>query len=341
MKVLLTGAGGFLGRHLARSLLEENITGLKVHFRHSAPEGFVEDLKQSYPDARIEVVLGNLLYARDAAGLAADVDCVVHAAAGMRGCPADMFANTVVGTRNLLEAAGAARVGRIVLVSSFSVYRTEALAGDAAHDESVAVESVGIDKGPYAYAKTRQEHLLEEYRQRFGFQTVVLRPGVIYGPGGGALSSRIGIRALGLFFNLGRKATLPLAYVENCADAIARATIAGADGHAYNVVDDELPSCSEYLHAYRAAVERLRVLPVPYWLFMLGSRLLVRYNKASKGQLPAVFTPYVVRSMYRDFRYPNTALKCLGWQPRVTTADGLQRTFSYLSERMDRRRAAA
>lgn len=335
MRVLLTGAGGFLGRHLARSLLAENVAGLKVHFRHSAPEDFVAQLQQSHPDARIEVVLGNLLYAADVAGLVADVDCVVHAAAGMRGSPADMFANTVVGTRNLLDAAGAAGVGRIVLVSSFSVYRSGPLPDSALHDESVAVEAVGIDKGPYAYAKTRQEHLLEEYRERFGFQTVVLRPGVIYGPGGGALSSRVGIRALGLFFNLGRKATLPLTYVENCADAIARAAVAGVDGHAYNVVDDELPSCSAYLRGYRDNVEGMRVLPVPYWLFLLGAKLLVRYNKASKGQLPAVFTPYVVRSMYRDFRYPNAALKRLGWQPRVTTGEGLQRTFDYFAQRSD------
>ncbi|MGY0557201.1 MULTISPECIES: NAD-dependent epimerase/dehydratase family protein [unclassified Lysobacter] len=333
MRVLLTGAGGFLGRRLARSLLEEGITDLKVHFRHSAPEDFVAELRQGYPGARIDVVLGNLLYGHDAIGLVQDVDCVVHAAAGMRGCPADMFANTVVGTRNLLDAAGVAGVQRIVLVSSFSVYRTEALAKGAVHDESVEVETVGIDKGPYAYAKTRQEHLLAEYRTRQGFKTVVLRPGVIYGPCGGALSSRIGIRALGLFFHLGRKATLPLTYVDNCADAIARATVSGVDGCAYNIVDDELPSCSQYLRAYQAAVGRMRVLPVPYWLFMLGSKLLVRYNRASKGQLPAVFTPYVVRSMYRDFRYPNAALKRLGWEQRVTTADGLQRSFRYFSQR--------
>ena len=341
MRVLLTGAGGFLGRHLARSLLAEGIDSLTVHFRHCAPADFVAGLKQSFPEARIEVVLGNLLYAHDAAQLVADVDCIVHAAAGMRGGPADMFANTVVGTRNLLDAAAVAGVQRVVLVSSFSVYQTAPLAANALHDERVAVEPVGIDKGPYAYAKTRQEHLLEEYRQRCGFQTVVLRPGVIYGPGGGALSSRIGIRALGLFFSLGRHATLPLAYVENCADAIARATVSGVDGHAYNVVDDDLPSCTEYLRSYRSAVERLRVLPVPYWLFMLGAKLLVRYNRRSMGQLPAVFTPYVVRSMYRDFRYPNAALKCLGWQPRVTTDEGLQRTFDYFSQRTGQPRAQA
>lgn len=337
MKILLTGAGGFLGRHLADSLLREGAGEgdgvLRLHFRNAAPDALLDGLRRRHPAARIEVALGNLLHADASAALVDGIDCVVHAAAGMRGSAADMFANTVVGTRNLLEAAGAAGVGRVVLVSSFSVYRTEPLANGAAHDETVAVEGSGVEKGAYAYAKTRQEQLLEEYRARFGFQTVVLRPGVIYGPGGGAFSSRVGIQALGLFFSLGRKAVLPLSYVENCADAIARATLSGADGNAYNVVDDELPTCSQYLRGYQAGVGRMRVVPVPYWLFLLGSRLLVRYNTASKGQLPAVFTPYVVRSMYRRFGYPNAALKGLGWQQRIPTAEGLARTFRYFAGR--------
>ena len=71
---------------------------------------------------------------------------------------------------------------------------------------------------------------------------------------------------------------------------------------------------------------------MPYWAFLLGSRFLQRYHRKSKGQLPAVFTPYVVRSMYRPLRYSNAALKAIGWTPRVSTADGLEQTFSYLRE---------
>lgn len=330
MKVLVTGAGGFLGQRIARSLLQQGVEDLRLHVRQRPPEGLVEELRAAFPQARIEWAGANLL-ARDAlASLVADVDCLVHAAAGMRGAAADMFANSVVATRNLLEAAGAAGVRRVVQISSFAVYRTETLGRNAVHDESVPLETVGVDKGPYGYAKVRQEQLLDEYRARFGFETVVLRPGVIYGEGGGALSPRVGIGAMGLFFSLGGGATLPLTYVENCADAVAVAALKAPPGSAFNVVDDDLPSCRRYLREYRRLVRRLRTIPVPYPMLLQGSRMLVWYHRRSKGQLPAVFTPYVVRSMYRPLRYANAALKQIGWSPRVTTQAGLERTFRYL-----------
>jgi nucleoside-diphosphate-sugar epimerase len=330
--ILVTGAGGFLGKRIADSLLHAGADDLRLHFRQQPPRGFIEELRTRYPQARIEAVGANLLSRGALDALVDGVDCVLHAAAGMRGSAADMFANTVLGTRNLLEAAVAAGVRRFVLISSFSVYRTEALARGALHDESVPIEATGVEKGAYAYAKTRQERMFNEYRERYGFESVILRPGVIYGPGGGAFSSRVGINALGFFFGLGGRATLPLTYVDNCADAVAQATLHAQSGSAFNVVDDDLPSCGAYLHAYRQAVRRLRVLPIPYWAFLLGSRLLVRYNRRSKGQLPAVFTPYVVRSMYRPLRYTNVALKAIGWQQRVPTAEGMARAFRHLRE---------
>lgn len=331
MKVLLTGSAGFLGSRIARSLLAAGVTDLRLHVRRVAGQGMVEALRREHPGANIEVMPANLLHRDALVPLLSGVDVLVHAAAGMRGSAADMFANTVVGTRNLLDAVVANGVRRVVMVSSFAVYRTVDLPTGAEHDESVPLEEVGIEKGAYAHAKTRQEHLLADYRQRHGFETVLLRPGVIYGPGGGAFSTRVGIRAMGLFFSLGGRAALPLTYVDNCADAVASAMLHGVDGAAYNVVDDDLPSCRQYLARYRREVSRMRVVPLPYPAFVLASRALVGYNRWSKGQLPAVFTPYVVRSMYRNFRYPNDALKALGWQPRVPTETGLRLAFESLA----------
>ena len=151
---------------------------------------------------------------------------------------------------------------------------------------------------------------------------------------GGAFSPRVGLAALGWFFSLGGGSQLPLTYVENCADAIARAAVHSPPGGTFNVVDDDLPTCNQYLRQYRREVRKLRVLRVPYWAFVLGARWLTNYSRRSGGQLPGVFTPYIVRSMYRPLRYENSALKAIGWRQRVPTPKAMSVTFAYLRQNL-------
>src|SRR5690606_2135190 len=147
--------------------------------------------------------------------------------------------------------------------------------------------------------KTKQEQVFLQFQEKAGFDWAIVRPGVIYGPGGPALSPRVGIQALGFFFSLGGASMLPASYVENCADAIALVALRAPSASVFNVVDDELPSCRAFLKHYRREVRKLRVVPVPYWLLLAASRGFVRYNRVSKGQLPAIMTPYTVKSMFR------------------------------------------
>ena len=170
----------------------------------------------------------------------------------MRGSPADLFLNTVVASKNLLEAAAGA-VKRVVLVSSFSVYGAADLPRGTLIDERTPLETRPEKRDAYSHAKLRQELLVREYQQRHGFELVVLRPGVIYGPGGGPFSMRVGLQLPGLFLHCGRGNPLPLSYVENCAEAIAVAGSAEQPSRdeAYNVLDDGIPTCRAYLRAYQ------------------------------------------------------------------------------------------
>jgi nucleoside-diphosphate-sugar epimerase len=61
-----------------------------------------------------------------------------------------------------------------------------------------------------------------------------------------------------------------------------------------------------------------------------GALLLEWYNRHSQGQLPAALTPYRVASTWKGFRFNNSRLKSLGWQQRISTQDGLARTFENL-----------
>lgn len=332
MKTLITGAGGFLGSAIVESLLRAGVTDIRCQVRQAASARKLERIAAAAnrPDA-LQIVVCNLLAPADTDALLGGVDLVVHAAAGTRGAPADMMLNTVVASRNLLESALRAKVRRLALVSSFAVYDTTRLADGATLDERSPTERVGLEKGAYAMSKVRQEALFAEYRRRGGFEQVTIRPGVIYGPGGPALSSRVGIRALGLFFNLGGSRLLPLTQVRNCADAVVAAAQRGAPDAVFNAVDDDLPTCSQFLREYRATVERLRVVPLPYPLLALGARLLQAYSRRSLGQLPAILTPYIVRSMYRHLRYSNQALKSIGWTQRIATHHGVAQALAHLA----------
>lgn len=330
MKVLVTGAGGFLGPRIVDSLLAQGCDDLRLQFRQPGRERVLQNLRERYPNVRVEAVTANLLARDGAASMVSDVDCVIHAAAGTKGAAADMFLNSVVGSRNLLDACVGKPI-KVVLVSSFSVYDTEHLPQGAVLNEQAPTEVTGVTKGAYGFAKTQQEQLVRRYAGEGGLAApVVLRPGVIYGPGGGAFSARVGISAMGRFIRLGNRGLLPLTYVENCADAIARAALAAPAGAVYNVVDDDLPSCGEFLRQYRRQVSPIKVLPVPYPVFLLGARWLSAYNRKSKGQLPDLFSPHVVKSMYRPLKYSNAALKAIGWTQRVPTAEGMQRHFAAL-----------
>ena len=331
MRVLVTGAGGFLGQQIARRLLVRGTTSVRLHYRRDPGEALRRALRDEFPTADLELEVGNLADRGVCDAAVRGIDCVVHAAAGMRGAPADMFLNTVVTTRELLDACGRQSVRRAVLVSSFAAYKTADLPRGSVVDESTSTEANGTEKGVYAFVKVWQERLFDQACGRLGIDGAVLRPGVIYGSGGTAISPRVGLQAFVWLLSLGGSCVLPLTHVLNCADAVVVAALRAAPGSKYSVVDDDLPTCAEFLREYRRRVQRVPVLRVPYSALLYGSRCLERYHRRTRGQLPVVFTPYAVRSMYRGFEYSNFRLKALGWKPMIATEAGVREFLDTLA----------
>jgi nucleoside-diphosphate-sugar epimerase len=222
-----------------------------------------------------------------------------------------------------------------VYCSSFSVYGVAMLPRGAVVDERTPMEPHPEKRDVYAHTKHRQEELIWQYHREKGVPLVVLRPGVIYGPGGGApMSSRVGINLFGLFLHLGRRNVLPLTYVDNCAEAfVCAAKNSQFNGEIYNVVDDDLIDAREFLNRYRNEVKKLPYITVPFAATRLMSWAVEKYHDYSRGQLPAIFTRYKTDSMWKGNTFDNRTLKSIGWRPLVSTEEGLRRHFAHLATR--------
>ncbi len=257
---------------------------------------------------------------------------VIHLAAGRgeKSFP-DAFMNSAVTTRNLLDACvQEGKCKRFVNVSSFAVYTNTGKSRGSLLDESCSVEQRPEVRGEaYCFAKTKQDEIVAEYRKEYGLSTVIVRPGVVYGPGNLAITGRVGIGTFGLFLHLGGSNRIPLTYVDNCAEAIVLAGLKpGIDGEVFNIVDDDLPSSRQFLRLYKRNVRRFRSLYVPKGVSYGLCYLWERYSEWSEGQLPSAFNRSRWNSLWRNTTYTNEKLKKrLGWTPAITTQEGLQRYF--------------
>ena len=331
----MTGANGFLGVAVVERLVARGKKGIRCLVRAGSNRKRLDAMLARHPGADVEIVGGGLSSPQAAAKLIEGAPLILHLAAALSGPPADMFLGTVVASKNLLEAiAASAHKPKVVLISSFGVYGVADAPRGQVLDETTPLEPHPERRDHYSHAKLRQEQLFAEHRAKRDLRYCVLRPGVIYGPGGGAFSSRVGIQLPGIFLYLGRDNLLPLSYVDNCAEAICiAAERARFDGDVYNVHDDELITCDEYLRRYRAEVGPIRTLRSPYVATMLLSRAVEWYHRHSRGQLPPIFTPYKTRTMWKGNRFSNAKLHALGFSPIVSTDEGLRRTFEYLREK--------
>ncbi|MCA8998465.1 MAG: SDR family NAD(P)-dependent oxidoreductase [Planctomycetaceae bacterium] len=328
LRALVTGATGFLGQRLVRSLLEKG-AHVRCLVRQSSNVATLTDLQSQNPTGQLEIVTGDLGDSKSLVASLEGIDVVYHLAAALSGSTASMFLGSVIPMRTLAEAAAQANVQRFVLVSSLGVYGAAEMRSGTVLDESAPVDPHPEQRDPYSFSKIRQEQVAREIAAERGMSLVVVRPGVIYGPGRPLLTSRVGLSIGPLLIRMGGRQPLPYTYVENCADAIMRAgMVPDIDGETVNVVDDGLPTGKTVVRFLKSHGQRIRSLWVPAPCIRPLAALAGWYANWSEGQIPAVLTPYKAMSMWNRLRYSNDkAKRLLGWQPRVSIEEGFRRTI--------------
>jgi len=333
-RILVTGATGFIGSRVIQCLLDRGFCNLVCFVRPSSRLAELEAIiERRPPSARIEVIKGNLLSREDCEAASNNVALIFHLAAGIgeKSFP-DAFLNSVVATRNLLDASlTCARLRRFVLVSSFAVYSNCQKPHGRLLDESCPIEERPELRGEaYCFAKVKQEQVVKDYGQNHGIPYVLVRPGSVYGARKGEITGRVGVGTFGLYLHMGGSNTIPFTYVDNCAEAIVLAgLVKGVDGEIFNVVDDDLPSSGKFLRSFKKNTGHFNSIYVPHLISYAICYLWEKYSRWSEGQLPMVFNRKRWHTEWKKTRYSNEKLKTrLGWTPRVSTAEGMRRYFA-------------
>jgi nucleoside-diphosphate-sugar epimerase len=311
VKLAVTGAAGFLGRAVVDAALARGHQVVAV-VRSEPAQGDHRDVEWVRCDLRQPSGLATAL---------AGVDAVLHLAATKDGDFHTQFAGTVIGTENLLEAVRQAGVPRVVAISSFSVYDFAHLPRGALLDEDRPLERAPQRRDDYARTKLAQEDLVRRFEQEGAAEVVVLRPGLVFGPGE-VWHSLLGSPLGPVFLRVGGRAVLPLTYVANCAEAVVLAAeVPGAAGTTLNVVDDDLPTQAQYARAAAAVVPAPRMVTVPWPVMRSVARLVDTGASRLLGpdaKLPGIVVPHRLDARFKPLRYSNQrARSVLGWAPRV------------------------
>ena len=320
MKVLVTGATGFTGGHLARRLRHHYGDTVTVLVR--TPE------KGAVPAAEgFRVVVGDLSNPASLASACAGMDVVYNIAALYRtaGLPHSTYrAANATGVTLLIEAAAAAGVRRVVHCSTVGVH------GDIEHPP--ANEDAPLRPGDiYQVTKVEGEHMAREAAAAAKIELVIARPTGIYGPGDRRLLKLFGGMARGRFVLLGDgEIFYHLTYVDDLCDGFRLCgTVPGAAGRTYILAGGEVTTLKTLI-AITASVAgvrppRLRLPVWPVWLAGAACEAIC----APFGIEPPLYRRRVdFFTKSRAFDISRAKIE-LGFAPSVSLRDGIGRTLEW------------
>jgi NAD dependent epimerase/dehydratase len=308
-RVLVTGADGFIGSHLAEMLVDEGARVRALAQYNSFNNwGWLEDT--SCLD-RLEVVTGDIRDPQFVRGLLNDMEIVFHLAALIAipysyVAPESYVATNVTGTLNVLQAARDSGVARFVHISTSEVYGT---AQYVPIDEKHPLQA----QSPYSATKIAADAIAYSYFAAFGLPVSIVRPFNTYGP---RQSARAVIPTIMTQILAGRRElrlgslhpTRDFNYVEDtCRGIVALAGCNAAIGDTINVGSNSEISIGDIADLIQE---------------MLGARVAIVTDDARVRPEPSE-----VERLCCD----NSRIFALtGFRPQVPLKEGLERTIEWL-----------
>lgn len=313
MRVLVTGANGFVGKALCRKLVDE---GYGVR-------GAVRSEKSALPSGVEKIVVGDIDGNTDWSSALEGIDCVIHLAARvhvMRDESADPLSEfrkvNVEGTRKLAESAAAAGVRRLVYASSIKVN------GEGTRSKPYTEDDRPNPQDPYGISKWEAEKILHDISAETGLEVVIIRPPLVYGP-------EVGGNFIRMLQWIAKGIPLPLdsvdnrrnlIYVGNLANALMLCSVhPEAKGKTFLVSDTESISTPELI---RRIASTMHISPRLFGFPVSALGLLGKITGKSAEFSRLAGSLEIDSSRIRGQ---------LGWTPPFTLEEGLTETIGWFS----------
>jgi nucleoside-diphosphate-sugar epimerase len=325
---LVTGAGGFLGHYIVEQLVA----------RGDQVRALVRRRRPALEAQRVECVHGDVRELADVKRACRGVDVVFHAAAvaGIWGPWRHYYNTNVLGTKNIISGCHHGGVTRLVFTSSPSV--TFAGRDQCGVDESAPYPRRWL--AHYPHTKALAEQMVLNANGEHHLLTCALRPHLIWGPRDQHLILRLLDRARkGQLRQVGNgKNLIDAVYVENAAAAhllAADALRAGspACGKAYFITNGEPVNCWEWINAILgiagiALVQRRVSLLAAYAAGAMLEGLWALLRRSDEPRMTRFLAAQLGTSHYFNI---TAARRDLGYVPRISMAEGMQRLAAWLS----------
>ena len=323
--VLVTGATGFVGSHVAAALSKRGDT-VRALARAGSDTVFLEQ-------SGISVVRGDISDPESVGRAMEGIDVVVHCAAKVGDWgPVDEYRKVnVEGLRTLLDATLGKPLHRFVHISSLGVY-------EARHhyqtDETEPLPDRHIDG--YTQSKVESERLAMQYHRKQHIPVTILRPGFVYGSRDRMVLPRLAdrLREGSVIYISRGKYALNTTYVGNLADAVLLAIDnAAAVGEIFNLTDGEFVSKRRFFEtvADGLGLKRPRNFPsVPIWL----ARMMANWREAKFRREGRPNPPRITQAQLKfagfnlDFSIAKARTK-LGYAPRVLFDEGMKQATDW------------
>lgn len=312
-RILVTGAGGFIGSHLTERLvsLGAEVTAF-LRYNSAGHRGLLDTLPLP-TQQKIDCLFGDLCDPTALERLE-DCDTVFHLAAMIAipfsyQQPSLVCDNNYRSTLNLLEWCRRHKVGRLIHTSSSEVYGT-------AQQDFITEAHPQEAQSPYAASKIASDKLVQSYHLSFDVPAVTLRPFNTYGPrqSARAIIPTIITQALTQekVFLGAQHPTRDFSFVSDTVDAFIKiAETPGIEGRTYHIGSGREISIGQ-----------------------LADRIIL----LSGRNIPVVFDPTRIRPTASEVNRlicdASRAKDDLGWEPRISLDDGLRQTIDWIGRNL-------